>query len=252
MPSECHAKCHAGRPPRAGRLPTSPRPVRLVLVNDSNRATPLPLKPDVPADLRLPPELPALRDMELDGVSIDTVEWTGRNAQGLRLSESIVRSAELNEASLSRCRFRDVVVLDGSWANVEAIDASFARVRFERVRLTGANFSGSTLDDVTFVDCRLDLCSFRLARVDRVLFERCKLTEVDLYEATLSSATFVDCDLSGATLTHATFDRSEMRGCDLTSVHSPEQLRGVRMPWADVIRSAGELAAAAGIEVIDE
>lgn len=231
-------------------LPPCQRWVRLDLVNDSSPAVPLP--PDVPSDLRLPPELSVLRDMELEALSIDGVVWTGWNAQGLQLSESSVRSAELSDASLSRCRFRDVVALEGSWANVEAIDASFARVRFERVRLTGANFSGSTIDDVTFVDCRLDLCSFRLARLDRVLFESCKLTEADLYEASLSSATFVDCDLSGATLTHATFDRSELRGCDLTSVHSPERLRGVRMPWADVIRSAGELAAAAGVEVLDE
>lgn len=249
MPSELLRRCYAGRAARAGPFADLLMVGQARLVNDP--VIPLPFQPDVPTDLRPAPELPVLRDSELEGLSIDGVDWRGWNAQGLRLSESSFRSAELSDASLSRCRFRDLVVLDGSWANVEAIDASFTRVRFERVRLTGANFSGSTLDDVTFVDCRLDLCSFRLARLDRVLFDSSKLTEVDLYEAVLTSATFVDCDLTGATLTHATFDRSELRGCDLSSVHSPEQLRGVRMPWADVIRSAGELAAAAGIEVIE-
>jgi hypothetical protein len=97
----------------------------------------------------------------------------------------------------------------------------------------------------------MDLCSFRFARIDRVRFERCRLGESDLYEAHLSSATFVDCDLSGVTLTGASFTRSEMRGCDLSSARNPEQLRGVRMPWVDVIRSAGELAGALGIEIVE-
>ena len=48
-----------------------------------------------------------------------------------------------------------------------------------------------------------------------------------------------------------TFVDTELRGCDLTAVGNPEQLRGVRMPWADVIESAGVLAEALGIQVVD-
>lgn len=220
-------------------------------MNESNPVVPLPLRPDVPDDLRLTSEIAVSRDARHEGLSIEGVDWSNRNADGLTLAESRLVSVELSEASVSRCRLRDVVALDGSWANVGASDASLSRVRFERVRLTGANFSGSTLDSVTFSDCRLDLCSFRFSRMKRVLFERCKLTEADFYEASISSATFVDCDLSRAILTHATFDGSEVRGCDLSAVQSPEQLRGVRMPWVDVIRSAGELATAVGIVVLE-
>jgi hypothetical protein len=39
-----------------------------------------------------------------------------------------------------------------------------------------------------------------------------------------------------------------MRRCDLTGSINPERLRGVRMPWTDVINAAGELAAAVGIQ----
>jgi uncharacterized protein YjbI with pentapeptide repeats len=78
------------------------------------------------------------------------------------------------------------------------------------------------------------------------------MTESDFYEAQLSSVMFTDCDLTGATLTGATSTGIEMRGCDLTSTHSPERLRGVRMPWPDVIRTAGEFAAGIGIEVLEE
>jgi hypothetical protein len=42
-----------------------------------------------------------------------------------------------------------------------------------------------------------------------------------------------------------------MRGCDLSGARNPEQLRGIRMPWVDIIRTAGELAAAVGIERLE-
>ena len=197
-------------------------------------------------------EEPNLVDAEIEALSLEGVDWTSRDAQGLQLSESRLLSADLTEASLSRSRLRDVVVVDGGWANVTATDATFSRVRFERVRLTGANMSGSRLDNVTFSDCRLDLCSFRFSQLDIVYFDGCRMKESDFYDAQLSSAMFTDCDLSGVTLTGATFTGSEMRGCDLSSAHSPERLRGVRMPWPDVIRTAGEFAAGIGIEVLDE
>jgi len=42
-----------------------------------------------------------------------------------------------------------------------------------------------------------------------------------------------------------------MRGTDISGAGNPERLRGVRMPWPDVLASAGVLAAAVGIEVVD-
>jgi uncharacterized protein YjbI with pentapeptide repeats len=209
------------------------------------------MDPDVPDDLLPAGESPHLQDAELEGLSIMGVDWTGKDAQGLKLSESRLHATDLGGASMSRARLRNVVVEDGSWANAVASDAAVHRVRFEGVRLTGANFSGSTIDNVTFVDCRMDLVSFRFAHMERVLFDRCQLVEADLYEASLSSAMFQTCDLSGVTLTGVAFDRSEMRGCDLSSAIGPQQLRGVRMPWVDVIRMARELALAVGIKVLE-
>lgn len=210
------------------------------------------MDPELPSSLTAAREDLNLVDAELDAQSFEDVDWTGREAQGLQLSESHLRSTDLVEASLSRARLRDVVVLGGSWANVIGTNASFSRARFEGVRLKGADLSGSTLDNVTFVECRLDLCSFRFSRLAIVRFDSCRMEESDFYEAQLGSVMFTDCKLSGVTLTGATFAASEMRRCDLSSAHSPERLRGVRIPWSDVIGIAGELAAGIGIEVLDE
>ena len=58
-------------------------------------------------------EEPNLVDAELEALSLEGGDWNGRDAQGLHLSESRLRSADLTEASLSRARLRDVFVVDG-------------------------------------------------------------------------------------------------------------------------------------------
>jgi len=77
------------------------------------------------------------------------------------------------------------------------------------------------------------------------------LEDPDLFEASFSSVVFEDCDLRAVNWAGASFSRSELRGCELIGGLSLERLRGVRMPWDDVIRSAGEIAIAAGIEIVD-
>jgi len=119
------------------------------------------------------------------------------------------------------------------------------------VRLTGVTLASASLTDVAFVDCRIDLASFRFAELRNVHFDGCRLDEADFYEAKLASVLFTGCDLTRVTLAGATFTRSELRGCRLDAIGNPEQLRGVRMPLADVVQAADVLAAAAGIEIVE-
>jgi uncharacterized protein YjbI with pentapeptide repeats len=62
----------------------------------------------------------------------------------------------------------------------------------------------------------------------------------------------VDCDLTEADLTDARFSACEMRGCTLDGLRGAQRLRGVAMPWSDVLAAAGTFAAALGIDVRDD
>jgi hypothetical protein len=46
--------------------------------------------------------------------------------------------------------------------------------------------------------------------------------------------------------------RVELRGCDLEGLKGAERLRGARMPWPDIVASAGTFAATLGIVASDE
>ena len=42
----------------------------------------------------------------------------------------------------------------------------------------------------------------------------------------------------------------ELRSCDLTALRGAEALRGMRMPWNDVLENAPLFAATLGIEIL--
>ena len=77
------------------------------------------------------------------------------------------------------------------------------------------------------------------------------MEEADFYDVRFSSVLFEDCALTGAIWACAMFTRSEMRRCDLSGGTNIDRLRGVRMPWPDVINAAGDFASAVGIEIIE-
>jgi uncharacterized protein YjbI with pentapeptide repeats len=208
--------------------------------------------PDLPDELALLEQKPgSLRALELSGHLVAGVDWSARDASGLRLTECRLENVSLDESALPRARVRDVSVVAGSWANADATESFFRRVDFRTTRFTGVSFANATLEDVSFVDCRLDLASFRFAKLSNVRFEGCRLEEADFYEASVASTVFSNCSLARASIAGATFTNAEMRGCDLAGLGNPERLRGVRMPWSDIVQSADVLAAGLGIEIAE-
>jgi uncharacterized protein YjbI with pentapeptide repeats len=75
------------------------------------------------------------------------------------------------------------------------------------------------------------------------------LAEASFMDARLESVAFLDCRLDGADFRGAQVTACAVRGASLDGVLGVESLRGLRMPWPDVLASAGALAAALGIAI---
>jgi uncharacterized protein YjbI with pentapeptide repeats len=212
-----------------------------------------PAAPDLLDDLPLLRQIPPdLRGVEVRECRLANTDLTGRDAHGLQLIESQVHEVDLARAVVPRAVLRDLAIAGGDWANIEAAETVIRRVELRGLRLTGAVLAAAKIQDACFTQCRLDLCSLRFATLDRVRFEECRMEEAHLYETTLKSVAFIDCDLSRATLAKATFERSEMRGCELGGINGADRLRGVTMPWLDILRSAAVLADGVGVRILDE
>jgi uncharacterized protein YjbI with pentapeptide repeats len=90
-----------------------------------------------------------------------------------------------------------------------------------------------------------------MASLERVVFRDCNMQECDLYCSHLKDVLLERCDLAEATLTGVTVQRVELRRCTITGVRGVEGLRGVRMPWQDVVENGPTFAAGLGIDIID-
>ncbi len=149
-------------------------------------------------------------------------------------------------------RLAHVVIERCNLANVRAPRAAMRRTLISGSRLTGVDFAHASLTDVTIRGCRMDLASLRSCTLERVSFEDCLLAQTDLLDASLKHVSLVDCDMSRADLRGARLERCDMRRANLTELEGVTALKGVSMPWPDIVEMAGVWASALGIRVLED
>ena len=228
------------------------------LRTDTLEAPTVPSKPPTRPD---PPDLPAeleraaadrpLVGFDLECALLEAADFTGQRASAVRFDECKLNRVDFTGAELTAASFNDVAVAAGSWANVRTKELRIRRATFRGVRMTGADLAYSNLEDVNFVDCRLDLSFFVNAKLNRVRFEQCRLDEVDFTDANLTSVAFDGCSLNRSVWADAVLTNCELRASDISGSAGLERLHGVRMPLDDVIAGAQDFARALGIEILD-
>lgn len=203
------------------------------------------------------PDLPELEEASLPagGEAIDLSgalvvgDGTAVQAGRLRVRESELRGVVLEAGSVPGLALADVIMRDCGMSNVDGREGRLTRVELHRSQLVGFGLTRGDVRDLRVVDASLHLASFASATLRNVIFERVNLAEASFMHARLESVAFVDCRLEGADFRHAKLAGCVIRGASLDGVLGVESLRGLRMPWPDVLASAGALAAALGIDV---
>ena len=168
----------------------------------------------------------------------------------LDLLECELHGIGFDSAGRLELRLRDTILSDCDLSNLVAHeDAELLRVRVRQSRLIGTSLAGAKLRDVGFGDCMLSLGSFAFSELRDVVFERVNLREASFMEARLEGVSFIDCELDGADFRRAALRNCLIRGSSLQGVLGVDSLRGLTMPFDDVLASAAALAAALGIEI---
>lgn len=171
------------------------------------------------------------------------------HAQRVRARESELRGVTLEPGNVPGLTLADVVMRDCGMSNVDAREGHLSRVEMHGSQLVGFGVSRGQVRDLRVVDCSLQLASFASATLRNVVFERVNLAEASFMHARLESVAFLDCRLEGADFRQAKLAGCAIRGASLDGVLGVESMRGLRMPWPDLLGSAGALAAALGIDV---
>jgi uncharacterized protein YjbI with pentapeptide repeats len=205
--------------------------------------------PDLPDDLE---PTDALTEFGLDCAHLDGARHPGLRLVAATIDASRLEDVDLSGAKLPNLGVRDSVLERCNLANADLRGASLRRSLITASRMTGLLWSDGVAEDLEVAESRIDLAAFAGARLERVRFSSCVLGQTDFQGARLKSVAFEDCDLREADLSGARFDDVELRGCRLDGLRGAANLRGVRMPWSDVLDAAGVFAAACGVKVLTD
>jgi uncharacterized protein YjbI with pentapeptide repeats len=183
------------------------------------------------------------------------VERSGHEALSTRrvhIEESELRGLTLAEGAVTELLLRDARLVSCDLSNVHARRGELRRVEIADSRLVGFTVSEGRLDDLRVAGGTMMLASFAHSALSRVAFERVNLREASFLETRLTSVSFDGCDLTGADFRGARLKDCTIRGSSLNAVLGVDSLRGLTMPWADLVGSVDALAAALGIHVEPE
>ena len=173
-------------------------------------------------------------------------------APGLLVEESRLQTVTVAPADSPGLLISDAVLIGCDLSNVAARGGSLRRVEVRDCRLVGFALNEGKAVDLRVSDTTLAYASFAFSKLERVVFERVILREATFLQASLAGVEFIGCDLAGADFRGAAMSSCTVRGSTLEGVVGVESMRGLTMPWADLLASAAALAGALGIAIEPE
>lgn len=147
------------------------------------------------------------------------------------------------EAELARLEF----------ANLDLSDRDAILVQFDRCRFVGTTFSGTGLDRVRYVDCRLDSCdlanlSAESSTLVRVEVSGSRATGLCWRDGVLRDVVISGCKLDLSAFHGTRFERVRFEGCNLTQADfmDADLTGGVEFVDCDLTRARFSQARMAG------
>jgi uncharacterized protein YjbI with pentapeptide repeats len=197
-------------------------------------------------------ELPddgALEELELIEVVVERHGRDPLRAPRVRVQESELRGLTLGEGVTTELVLRDARLKSCDLSNLRVRRADIRRVEIEESRLVGFSVDGGKIEDLHVRGGTMMLASLAHSTLRRVVFENVNLREASFLETRLSSVCFQGCELSGADFRGARLENCTIRASTLDAIIGVDSLRGLTMPWPDLVGSVEALAAALGIVV---
>ncbi len=177
------------------------------------------------------------------------LDCTGLKLQDLPLdlSESMqIRECHLEGCELrgngTRSDFMDVLFEHCDLSNAVLFRSSFRRVRFEKCRLIGCDFSESAMQDFEVIDSAALLSNWNAS-----VMKHAAIRNTQLAEASFSSLKHQKLLLEHCDLTKADFFKTDLNGLDFSSdeiqgiVLDPDHIKGVTVTSVQALMLAGLL-----------
>lgn len=188
----------------------------------------------------------------LDQITISYADASGLKAKNLSLDEAMLEKVLLTEARLEKLSLTDTELRACDLSAAGCSESSLIRAYIVGGRMTGVDFSRSTIKDVIFEDCKLDMANFRFAKLTRVQFINCQLTETDFQAAELTDVEFQTSHLDKVEFGQCKIKNVDARSSELLDIRGWQYLRGLKIDSTQLVTIAPQLAAGLGIKIEDD
>lgn len=188
-------------------------------------------------------------DGELEDVQLRDVDGTNISIAALDLSGVLLDKVVFLGAHFGRVTMCDVSIQASDLSSAHLSNGAVVRAEFVNCRLTGVDFSQTSLHDVVFKGCKLDYANFRQTDLRRVNFVDCTLQETDFGSAKLSSVEFQSSQLERTVFHNATCSKVDLTSSQLLDIVGLSSMKGAIIDTLQLVTIAPHLAHAVGIIV---
>lgn len=207
------------------------------------------------ASLKLPVQLDdssvtvMVNDGELENVRLQNEAAVNCNVAALDLSSVVIEKVQFTGAHFSRVTMRDVRADHSDFSSAHLDNGMIVRAEFINCRMTGIDFSRTSLHDVVFRGCKLDLANFRFSDLRRVEFIDCTFNETDFMNAKLAYVDYQSSTLEKTIFSHVVCKQVDFRSSELVDIIGWRDLKGAIVDGAQLVSIAPYLAQELGIQI---
>jgi uncharacterized protein YjbI with pentapeptide repeats len=187
-----------------------------------------------------------VEDRELTGIDLSGQEAGSCRFLRCRFEQVNLSETRLPGMHLGGCELIGVEAIVARWRGLDARD-----VTIRRSGMSGLQVEEGELRDVRFEAAKLDLASFRHARLEDVTLTDCSMPEADFYGARLRNVRFERCDLSRASFDQARVESVDLRSSTVLDLRGLAGLAGATIDPTQLVELAPGLAHAIGLRVED-
>ena len=146
--------------------------------------------------------------------TFEKIIYPNQTIKGREFEDCVFKNCDFSNADFSHNRFTDCKFIGCNLAMLKLYNSTLNNVTFKECKLTGIDFSRCEefLFTVGFEHCLMDYTSFLRRKMPKTDFIDCSLKNAVFEQASLTKAKFDNTDLAGAT-----FERTNLSEADLVS-----------------------------------
>lgn len=158
-----------------------------------------------------------MKDQLHQDKTFEKVLYPGKTIRGREFENCMFRNCDFSDSDFSQNRFTDCQFIGCNLAMLKLGNSTLDNVTFSECKLTGIDFSACEefLFTVRFESCLMDYTSFLKRKMPKTNFLGCSLKNAVFEQANLTKAVFDNTDLAGAT-----FERTHLNEADLVTAYN--------------------------------